>query len=329
MKSFSDIAARGIGVAMAVLPLYALAQIHAESYPSKSVRVICPFPVGGAVDFMARFFAQRMTPALGQQVFVDNRGGAAGIIGMEAGARAPADGYTVILANLSVISINPFLYGKLPYDVLRDFAPVIELTQSVNLVVVHPSLPVKSVKDLVALAKAKPGMLNYASTGSGGPAHLATELLNSIAGIKMVHVPYKGAGAAVPAVLAGESQVLITPVSTAMPHVRSGRMRALAATSATRTPILPELPTVAEAGVPGYEVTTWYGIIVPAATPAALVTRLNSTLNRILEQPDVKEQLTAQAMLIAGGTPDAFGARMKAEMARWGRIIKDTGAKVD
>ncbi|OGA41120.1 MAG: hypothetical protein A3G24_17405 [Betaproteobacteria bacterium RIFCSPLOWO2_12_FULL_62_13] len=312
-----------------LLPLCAAAQSGIENYPSKAIRLICPFPAGGAVDFMSRFFAQRMTPALGQQVFVDNRGGAAGIIGMEAGARAPADGYTLTMANLSVTSINPFLYSKLPYDVLRDFAPVIELAQSVNLLVVHPSLPVKSLKELIALAKAKPGALNYASPGSGGPAHLATELLKSMTGVKMVHVPYKGAGAAIPAVLAGESQVLIEPVATAMPHVRSGRMRALAVTSATRTPILPELPTVTEAGVPGFEFTSWYGVIVPAATPVAVVTRLNSTLNRVLEQPDVKEQLTAQAMLIVGGTPAAFGTRIKAEMARWGKVVKDTGAKVD
>lgn len=311
------------------LPLAAAGESTADNYPNKAIRMICPFPAGGAVDFVGRFFAQRMSPILGQQVFVDNRGGAAGIIGMEAGAHAPADGYTITLANLSVMSINPFLYSKLPYDAVRDFAPVIELAQSVNLLVVHPSLPVKSVKELIAFAKANPGALNYASPGSGGPAHLATELLNSMAGIKMVHIPYKGAGAAIPAVLAGESQVYIEPVATMMPHVNSGRVRALAVTSAKRTPIAPELPTLAEAGVPGYEFTSWYGVIVPAATPAAIVTRLNATLNRILTQADVKDQLTAQAMLLVGGTPEAFGARIKTEMARWGKVVRDTGARAN
>jgi tripartite-type tricarboxylate transporter receptor subunit TctC len=311
------------------LPLAAASESTAESYPSKAIRLICPFPAGGAVDFVARFFAQRMAPVLGQQVFVDNRGGAGGIIGMEAGAHAPADGYTVTVANLSVLSINPFLYSKLPYDTVRDFAPVIELAQSVNLLVVHPSLPVKSVKDLIALAKANPGALNYASPGNGTPAHLATELLNSMSGMKMVHVPYKGAGAAIPAMLAGESQVYIEPVATMIPHVHSGRMRALAVTSAKRTSVAPELPTVMEAGVPGFEFTSWYGVIVPAATPVAVVTRLNATLNRILTQADVSEQLTSQAMLLVGGTPEAFSTKMKAEMARWGKVVKDTGTKAN
>jgi tripartite-type tricarboxylate transporter receptor subunit TctC len=316
-------------LAALLLPVFAHAQSGAENYPVKAVRFICPFPAGGAVDFMARFMAQRMTPILGQQVFVDNRGGAGGIIGMEAGARAPADGYTITIANLSVISINPFLYSKLPYDVMRDFAPVAELTQSVNLLVVHPSLPVKSVKELVALAKAKPGALNYASPGNGTPAHLATELFNSIAGIRMVHVPYKGAGAAIPAVLSGESQVYIEPVATALPHVKSGRMRALAVTSAQRASVVPELPTVSASGMPGFEFTSWYGVIVPAATPRPIVMRLNNVLNRILEEAEVKEQLGAQAMLLVGGTPEAFASRIKSEMARLGKVVKQTGAKAD
>jgi tripartite-type tricarboxylate transporter receptor subunit TctC len=312
-----------------LLPLVAGAQSPAGTYPNKAVRLICPFPAGGAVDFVARFFAQRMTPTLGQQVFVENRGGAGGIIGMEAGARAPADGYTITVANLSVLSINPFLYGKLPYDPVRDFAPVIELAESVNLLVVHPSLPVKSLKELIALAKANPGALNYASPGNGTPAHLATELLASMSGMKMVHVPYKGAGAAIPAVLAGESQVYIEPVATMLSHVRAGKIRALAVTSAKRTSVVPELPTVDEAGVPGFEFTSWYGVIVPAATPSAIVSRLNATLNRILQQADVKEQLISQGMLLVGGTPEAFRAKIKAEMVRWDKVIRETGARAD
>ena len=314
---------------LAAAPVPAAAQTAAETYPSKTVRFICPFPPGGLNDLLARFFAQRLTETLGQQVFVDNRGGAGGIIGAEAGARAPADGYTITMANLSILAINPFLYGKLPYDSLRDFAHVIELAESVNLLLVHPSLPVRSVKDLIALARARPGELNFGSPGSGTPAHLATELMNTMARIKMVHIPYKGAGAAIPAVIAGESQVYIEPVATSIAHVNAGRMRALAVTSAKRAAVLPDMPTVAETGLPGFDFTSWYGVLVPAATPRPLVLRVNEAINRVLTQPDVKEYLARQAMLPTGGTPEAFTARIKSEMTRWGEVVKATGAKAD
>ncbi len=307
----------------------ARAQPASEIFPNKVVRFVCPFPPGGANDLLARLFAQKMADAFGQQVIVDNRGGAGGIIGAELGARAPADGYTITMANLSMLAINPFLYAKLPYDVVRDFAPVIELAQSVNLLLVHPSVPATTVKELIDLAKAKPGGLNYATPGIGTPAHLATELMSSMAGIKLTHVPYKGSGAAIPAVIAGESQVFIEPIATSIAHARAGRMRALAVTSGRRPAVVPELPTMAESGLPGFEFTSWYGILAPAATPRAIVLRLNETINRILNQADLKENLNSQAMLTIGGTPEAFAGKIKNEMLRWGKVVKDTGAKAD
>jgi len=318
-----------VAVAALLFSPSAWAQSVAANYPNKVVRFICPFPPGGANDLLARLFAQKMTDAYGQQVIVDNRGGAGGIIGAEAGAKAPADGYTITMANLSMLAINPFLYSKLPYDVVRDFAPVIELAQSVNLLLVHPSVPATTVKELIDLAKSKPGGYNYATPGIGTPAHLATELMASMAGIKLVHVPYKGSGAAIPAVIAGESQIFIEPVATSIAHARAGRMRALAVTSAQRAAVTPELPTMVEAGLTGYEFTSWYGVIAPAATPRAVMMRLNETINRILNQADIKENLNSQAMLTIGGPPEAFAAKIKTEMARWGKVVKDTGAKAD
>jgi len=318
-----------VAVAALLFSPSAWAQSVAANYPNKVVRFICPFPPGGANDLLARLFAQKMTDAYGQQVIVDNRGGAGGIIGAEAGAKAPADGYTITMANLSMLAINPFLYSKLPYDVVRDFAPVIELAQSVNLLLVHPSVPATTLKELIDLARAKPGGYNYATPGIGTPAHLATELMASMAGIKLVHVPYKGSGAAIPAVIAGESQIFIEPVATSIAHARAGRMRALAVTSAQRAAVTPELPTMVEAGLTGYEFTSWYGVIAPAATPRAVMMRLNETINRILNQADIKENLNSQAMLTIGGPPQAFAAKIKTEMARWGKVVKDTGAKAD
>ena len=315
-------------IILALIAVPVAAQTGAGSYPTKPVRFICPFPPGGLNDLLARYFAQRLTDAFGQQVYVDNRGGAAGIIGAEAGARAAPDGYTITMANLSMLTINPSLYAKLPYDSMRDFAHVIELAESINLLLVHPSLPVKSVKELIALARAQPGALNFGSPGIGTPGHLATELMNTMAGIKMHHVPYKGSGAGIPALIAGESQVYIEPVATVIQHVQSSRTRALAVTSAKRAATLPNLPTVAES-LPGYEFTSWYGILMPVATPRPLVLRVNEAINRVLTQSEVKEYLEKQAMVPLGGAPEAFTARIKNEMVRWGNVVKDTGAKAE
>jgi tripartite-type tricarboxylate transporter receptor subunit TctC len=326
MRSIGLAVVHGIVLALMALPL--AAQTEPGSYPSKPVRFICPFPPGGLNDLLARYFAQRLTDSFGQQVFVDNRGGAAGIIGAEAGMRAAPDGYTITMANLSMLTINPSLYAKLPYDPMRDFAHVIELAESINLLLVHPSLPAKSVKALLALAKARPGEINFGSPGIGTPQHLAIELMNSIAGTKMHHVPYKGSGAGIPALIAGESQMYMEPVATILPHVKSGRVRALAVTSAQRAAMLPDLPTVADT-LPGYEFTSWYGILMPAATPRPLVLRVNEEINRVLAQAEVKAYLEKQAMVPLGGAPEAFTARIKRESARWGKVVKDTGARVE
>ena len=326
MKRIGRAAVVGIFLALTVLPL--AAQTVPGGYPSKPVRFICPFPPGGLNDLLARYFAQRLTESFGQQVFVDNRGGAAGIIGAEAGMRAAPDGYTVTMANLSMLTINPSLYAKLPYDPMRDFAHVIELAESINLLLVHPSLPAKSVKALLALAKARPGEINFGSPGIGTPQHLAIELMNTMAGTKMHHIPYKGSGAGIPALIAGESQFYMEPVATIMPHVKSGRIRALAVTSAQRAAMLPDLPTVADA-LPGFEFTSWYGVLMPAATPRPLVLRVNEEINRVLSQAEVKAYLEKQAMVPLGGAPETFTARIKRESARWGKVVKDTGARVE
>jgi len=305
-------------------------QVHAQStdaYPVKPVRFICPFPPGGLNDLLARYFAQHLTTALGQQVFVDNRGGAGGIIGAEAGARAPADGYTITMANLSILAINPFLYEKLPYDSLRDFQHVIAFAESVNLLLLHPSMPPRTAQALIEFARKRPGEINFASQGIGTPAHLALELFSSMAGIRMVHIPYKGAGGAIPAVIAGEAQVYFEPVATSLMHVRAGKLRAIAVTSGRRAAMVPELPTVAESGLPGFEVTTWYGLLVPAATPRPVVVRLNEALNRILTDAAVTDYLTKQALLPIGGTPEAFHKRIVGEQQRWSKVVKETGAR--
>jgi tripartite-type tricarboxylate transporter receptor subunit TctC len=316
----------GLILALTALPL--AAQTGPSSYPTKPVRFVCPFPPGGLNDLLARYFAQRLSESFGQQVFVDNRGGAAGIIGAEAGMRAAPDGYTITMANLSMLTINPSLYPKLPYDPMRDFAHVIELAESINLLLVHPSLPVTSVKELLALAKARPDEINFGSPGIGTPQHLAIELMNSMAGTKMHHIPYKGSGAGIPALIAGESQVYMEPIATIMPHVKSGRVRALAVTSAQRVAMLPDMPTVADT-LPGFEFTSWYGVIMPATTPRPLVLRVNEEINRVLKQPEVKTSLENQAMVPLGGAPEAFTARIKRELARWSKVVKDTGARVE
>jgi tripartite-type tricarboxylate transporter receptor subunit TctC len=262
----------------------AFPQAHAQSYPARSVRMIVPYAAGGGVDVIARLIAPKLSDRLGQPVVVDNRAGATGNIGAEMAARSPPDGSTILMAGGS-IAINVSLYGKLPYDVVRDFAPVSCVAESPNIVLVHPSLPAKSVSELIALARARPGQLNYASGGSGSTLHLTAELFKSMTGVNIVHVPYKGTGPAVLAVISGEAALAMPPLAGMLPHVESGRLRALAVTSRTRMRTLPELPTVAET-VPGFESGQWYGIFVPAATPAAIVAKLQSAVAAVVRSPD-------------------------------------------
>lgn len=303
---------------------------HAQQkYPVKPVRLVLPFAAGSAVDVLARLYAQRMSESWGQPVLVDNRTGANGIIGTEIAAKAPPDGYTVGMGNIATLAINPGLYPKLPYDVLRDFVPVSLAATISNCLVVHPSLPVKSVKELVALAKRRPGELNYASGGVGSAQHIPMELLKAMTGINIVHVAYKGLTPAFNDVLAGQVPMMVSGVVTALPHHRSGRLRILATTGTRRTSATPEIPTVAESGLPGYEADSWTGFLVPKGTPPDIVSRLNAEIVRVSQLPDTRERLVAVGFEVIGSTPEAFAALIKNDTARLGKVIREAGIKAE
>lgn len=310
---------------LAALP-GALAQ---QKYPVKSIRLVLPFTAASAVDVLARLYAQKMTEAWGQQVLVDNRTGAAGIIGMEAIARAVPDGYTIGMGNAATLAMNPHLYQKLPYDVTRDYAPISLAAIIRNCLVVHPSLPVTSVKELVALAKARPGELNYASGGVGSAQHVPMEMLKALAGINIVHVPYKGLTPAFNDVLAGEVPMIIPGLVSALPYHKTGRLRIIATTGATRTSVTPEIPTIAQAGVPGYEFDSWTGFIAPAGTPAAIVSQIQAETARVGKLPEVRERLTAAGFEVVGGSPEAFAALIKSNNARLGKVIRDAAIRAE
>jgi tripartite-type tricarboxylate transporter receptor subunit TctC len=297
----------------------------AADYPTRPVRIIAPFPPGGTVDIVARILGERLTASLGQPIIVDNRTGAGGIIGSQIVATADPDGHTLLLTFLSH-SINPHVYVKLPYDTVRDFAPVARVALSPNVVVVTPSLPVNSIKELIAMAKAQPDKINFASAGIGTNSHLSAEMMNSMAGIKMVHVAYKGGPPANTAVVAGEAQVTIPSMPLTMGHIKAGRLRPIAVTSTKRSPVLPEVPTVAET-LPGYESYAWYGIVVPAGTPVAIITRLTGELDKILRMREVTEALAKLGAEAAYMNPKQFGGYITAEMKRWGEVVKAAGLK--
>jgi tripartite-type tricarboxylate transporter receptor subunit TctC len=301
----------------------------AQKYPVKSVRLVLPFAAGSAVDMLARLYAQKMTENWGQQVLVDNRTGANGIIGMEIAARAPADGYTVGMGNIATLAINPNLYAKLPYDVLRDFAPVSYTAAITNCLVVHPSLPVKSVKDLLALARAKPGGLDCASAGRGSSTHMAFELFKTLSGVTITHIPYKGTGPALVDAMAGQVHMLFGNVLSTLSHVKTGRLRALAVTTAKRSTALPDLPTIAESGVPGYDNSTWHGWLAPAGTPPAILNRLNAELVKSARAPDVVARLAPDGGEAVGSTPEEFAQHIATEIARWRRVVREAGVRVE
>ena len=303
------------------------AAVWAQEYPSKPIRIITG-DAGGAVDFTARVIALGITSPIGQQVIVENRGGAGGAIAIGSVARAAPDGYTV-LAYSSAVWIVPLLQDKVAWDPLTDFSPVTMADKSPGIVVVHPSLPARTVKELIALAKARPGALNYASVGSGSHPHLATELFNSMAGVHIVHVPYKGTAPGVNDLISGQVQMMIAVVSAAVPHVKSGRLRALAVTSLQPSALLPGLPTVAESGLPGYESIQMFGIYVPAKTPAGAVAKLNQEIVRTLHRTDTKEKLLAVGLEVVGDTPEQFAATIKADMAKMGKVIRDAKIRAD
>jgi len=300
----------------------------AQGYPTKPIRFIVPYAAGGGGDTMARLVASRLSAAFKQQVIVDNRPGAGGNIGAEIAARATPDGYTIVLAAAN-LPMNLTLFEKVPFDPLRDFAPVTLLAATPNLVAVHPSVPAKSIRELIALAQSAPGKLNYSSGGSGSTLHLAAELLKMMAGVNIVHVSYKGTAPAVVGLLAGEVSMTIAPTFTLLPHVSTGKARGLAITSLERSSAVPDVPTVAESGLPGYEVTQWYGVLVPAGTPQQIVTLLNSECVKIVRAPEFSARLVAEASIPGGLTPQAFGVYLKEEIEKWAKVVKASGARVE
>jgi len=307
----------------------ALSPALAQQYPSRPVRFVVPFAPGGSTDTLARTIGVKLADALGQQVVVDNRPGANGDIGMMIVAKAPPDGHTILLGYIANLAIAPSLYAKLPFDPVKDYAHITQIATSPNVLTAHPSVPAKGLQELIALAKAKPGAVNFASTGVASVGHLTGELLNNLAGMKMTHVPYKGGGQAIIDLLGGHVQVMFSGFSAAMPHIKSGKIRALAVTGAKRSPALADVPTIAEQGFPGVEATAWYGVLAPAGTPKPVVTRLHDETVRILKLPDVSQRLDALGFEIVGSTPEQFGAYIKSEIRKWEKVVKASGAKPD
>ncbi len=303
--------------------------VAAESYPTKPIRFVVPFAPGGSTDLLARFLAQHLVAPLGQTVVVDNRAGAGGVVGAEIAARAPADGYTILLGSAGPLTINPNIRDKTPYETLRDFAPITLATVSPFTLVVHPSSPAKSVKELIALARAKAGGLNFGSAGNGSVGHFSTEQFMALTGIKLLHVPYKGAGPAVTDLLGGRLDLMFENLPTIMPHVRSGKLRILAVGTKQRSALAPEFPTIVEEGVPGYDAATVFGVLAPAKTPSAILTRLHRDLVKILQSADGKTALAARGLEAVGSTPQAYGAQLKDEYTRYGQIAKAVGIKLD
>jgi tripartite-type tricarboxylate transporter receptor subunit TctC len=302
--------------------------IYAQPYPNKAIRFVVPFPPGGGTDIVARTVTTKLSEALGVPVVVDNRGGAGGTIGTELVARAAPDGYTLVLVSGSHV-INPSIYQKLPYDSLRDFSPITLLVSAPGVLVVNPLVPAKNVQELIQLAKSKPGQLNYASAGSGTPPHLAAELFKAMAGVDIIHVPYKGNAQALTDVLGGYVSLTFPTMPSALPHVKNGKLRALGVTSAQRSRSAPEIPTIAESGVPGYEASSWYGVLAPASTPPAIVNKLHDAILNLLQLQDVKERLFGQGLEPSGETPEQFTKRIEREIQKWSKVVKATDARVN
>jgi tripartite-type tricarboxylate transporter receptor subunit TctC len=311
--------------ALAALAISAAAQ--PQVYPAKPLRMIVAYPPGGGTDIVGRMLAQKLGESLGQRVVVENRGGASGNIGTELAARAAPDGYTILMGNVAPNAINVSLFKDLPFDPVADFAPVSLVASTPNILVVHPSTPARTVKEVIALAKAKPGTLNFASAGTGSSSHLAGELFRILAGADIVHVPYKGAGPAMVDVLSGQVQLYFATMPAAMPHVKPGKLAPVAVTSARRSRALPGLPTIAESGVPGYEASTWYGVLAPAHTPAAVVARLHGDIVKILADAALHARLADQGFDPVGSSPEEFGAYIKSEILKWGKVIRDAGIR--
>jgi len=300
-----------------------------QAYPAKPIRLVVPFPAGGTTDILARAVGQKLTEAWGQPVVVDNRPGAGGNIGSELVAKAAPDGYTLLMGTVGTHAINASLYAKMPYDHIKDFAPVILVAGVPNVLVVNPAVPVNSVQELIAYAKANPGRLNFASSGSGTSIHLSGELFKVMAGVQMTHIPYKGSSPALQDLIGGQVQLMFDNLPSALPQIKGGKLRALAVTSATRAAALPDVPTVAEAGLPGFEASSWFGVLAPAGTPVAIIARLNAEIAKWLASPEAREKLAGQGANAAGGSPEDFAKHIAAETAKWQKVVKESGAKVD
>ncbi len=309
-----------------VLPAWTLA---ADNYPSKPIRLLVGFPPGGSTDILSRMMGQKLADALGQQVVIDNRAGAAGNLASELVAKGNPDGYTLLMATVSSHGINPGLYKKLSYDPIKDYAPVTLIASYPLILAVHPALPVKSVKDLIALAKAKPGHVRFGSSGNGSPGHLSGEIFKSMAGIDLVHVPYKGGAPSTIAVLAGEVQITFATLPGVMPHIKSGKLAGAAVTTIKRSPALPEVPTIAESGLAGFDVSSWAGLMAPAGTPKPILNRLHAAAVKALASADVRERLAGEGAEPVGSTPEQFAAFVKTELAKRALAIKQAGAQID
>ena len=311
------------------LPALTAPSAMAQQYPSKPIVLVVPFAPGGTSELISRLVAQKLTERLGQQVVVENRPGAAGNIAMEQVARAAPDGYTLILGHIGTLAVNPAMFPKLPYDAIKDFAPVSLIAAVPNIVTVNPAVPAKTLKEFLDLARAKPGSINYGSAGNGSAGHLAMEYLKRIAKADMVHVPYKGTGPMLTDLLAGQTQATFTGSSPLIPHIKSGKLRALAVGSAVRIPSLPEVPTVAESGFAGFETAQWYGIIAPAKTPLAIIQKLSVEIAQVMKQPDVIARLSGDGTVMIGSTPNEFAAYISKEMKRWGEVVHDANIKAE
>ncbi len=320
---------RVLSMLVAGLGLLAGASAEAQTYPSRAITMIVPFPAGGTTDILGRFVGQALSAAWGQPVVIENRGGAGGNIGAAAVAKAAPDGYTLLVGTVGTHAINASLYSRMPYDTLKDFVAVTQIASVPNMLVVTPSLPVNSVVELIAYAKANPGKLNMASSGNGTSIHLSGELFKVMTGVDMVHVPYKGSAPALNDLMGGQVQLMFDNMPSALPQVKGGTLKALAVTTATRSPAMPDLPTIAEAGVPGFEASSWFGIFAPAGTPKEIVAKLQTEIARILKTPDMSDRLAQQGAVAVGNTPEEFTAYVQAELTKWAGVVKASGARVD
>lgn len=319
---------RCLSIVFGTLALAATSLAMAQGYPTGPIRVIVPFPPGGGVDSMGRILTQKLAESLGKPLPVENRSGANGNIGTEVAAKSPRDGYTLLFTGAGLVT-NPSLYSKVPYDPVKDFDPISLVSIAPNVLVVHPSVPVKSVKELIALARARPKQVLFAGSGSGSTPHLAGELFNTLAKVEMVHLPYRGSGPAIVGILSGEATIMFMPTTNAVQLVKEKRLRAIAVTTLERVPALPDLPTIAESGLKGYESNQWYGVLAPAGTPSEILNLLGSSIMKIMQAPDMKQRMVSDGLVGVGSTREFFAAHIKTEITKWAKVIRQSGARVD